>query len=488
MQNEDETCSCHCNLPESSEGPPGCRGIPGYAGEHGKDGQHQPDCDDGQDGKMGIPGVPGKDGLQGPPSMNGQPGRPGNDGKDGVPGPPGGQGEKGRPGELGPKGLPGLQGLRGPPGGPGNNGNPGRRGGNGRNGFPGKAGRPGLPGRPGPLGPQGKKGINGAAGAQGRRGLTGPEGKIGRPGRPGHDSTMRGHPGTPGDNGPQGEAGDNAEFDWRAIEVMVANSLFAKLMKPSQYCGRVTEMCKCGEVRVIPTPAPILPPPEKEVLDVILLMDGSDSIQMKDWEPLKSWVLKFMNEFSQQEYISKFAKTSTKVVVQYSSYDFTNGPDKLNPGYIVKKKLLHQLRAFEKDLNDMIQLAHGTDTFTAIEFVLNDIIPNKLDNRGRHNRQLILLTNGVPRDPRIGLRGRQMTNNQLWSSLSENFSDRYVVGIGSEISTNPNELEMIGSNSHGGQAMWLVDSIMSSDDYRQSYLDDELMESILEEMRISLLN
>lgn len=330
------------------------------------------------------------------------------------------------------------------------------------------------------------RGVNGADGAMGARGKTGLEGPVGRPGRNGRDSTMRGHPGAPGANGMQGEAGDDADFDWRAIEVMVANSLWAKLMKPSQHCGELTEMCKCGEVKIV---EPALPPPEKQVLDVILLMDGSDSIQIRDWPHLKNWVVKFMNSFSHPDYMNKYAKTSTKVVVQYSSYDFAAVGSK-NPGYIVKKRLLHQLKAFEQDLNEMIQLAHGTDTFTAIEFVLKEIIPKTLDPRGDHKRQLILLTNGVPRDADVNYTDegqRSYSNAELYRALSKNFDDRFVVGIGSEISSNHVVLDQISSNSHGGEAMWFVEGIHKTSDHSRSYLNDEIMEAILSEMRISLL-
>lgn len=258
-------------------------------------------------------------------------------------------------------------------------------------------------------------------------------------------------------------------------------------MKPSRHCGELTEMCKCGEVKEIEPP---LPAPEKDVLDVILLMDGSDSITIKDWPHLKKWVVRFMNNFSQQEYIDKFAKTSTKVIVQYSSYGISTKSDAANPGYIVKKRLLHQLRAFEQDLNDMIQLAHGTDTFTAIEFVLDTVIPKRLDPRGNHKRQLILLTNGLPRDADMAYTDegqRNYSNAQLYRKLSQNFSDRYVVGIGSEISSNHEVLDQISYNSHQGESMWFVDGITETSDHSRSYLNDEIMQAVLSEMKVSLL-
>lgn len=520
MSNEQETCSCYCEKEkgpkgvtgcEGPPGPPGDRGIdgipglpgvdgihgkPGYAGAPGSDGSHKPDCRDGNDGGRGILGVPGRDGRQGEAGRNGEDGPNGGAGKNGVRGPPGPPGPKGRPGRKGPNGPNGYRGIRGETGLDGPNGMMGKRGPAGAPGAQGKAGMPGQPGIEGIMGPRGDRGIDGADGANGPRGRTGRQGLAGNKGRAGRNSNMRGHQGEPGDNGIRGEAGDDAVFDWRVIEAMIADQLYMKLMKPSAYCGEITEMCKCGEVKVIPKrsePVIVTEPTvedPRDVLDVILLMDGSDSISIQDWPVLKKWVLKFMNTFSEQEYIQRYAATSTKVIVQYSSYD-SETPNQEN--YIVKKRLLHQLKAFEEDLNAMIQLAEGTDTFTAIEFVLNEVIPNQMDTRGNHFRQLVLLTDGVPRDGAIEHLSngqRRYSNQELYSMLSQTFNDRYVVGIGSEVANNDydNLLRDVSFNSNGGNAIWFVDRIRGGSDRRASYLNDEIMDAILSEMRMSLLS
>lgn len=121
-------CNCECQFPRGpagEQGPPGCQGqrgecglpgnagksgIPGENGEAGKEGP-KGDC-----GPCGIPGLPGSAGEPGPDGVEGVDGFDGNIGKQGPPGPPGEQGDTGIKGYAGVAGQEGRQGPDGPPG------------------------------------------------------------------------------------------------------------------------------------------------------------------------------------------------------------------------------------------------------------------------------------------------------------------------------------------------------------------------------------
>lgn len=121
-------CNCECQFPRGpagEQGPPGCQGqrgqcgLPGNMGKSGisgvpgEPGQQGPkgDC-----GPCGIPGLPGSAGPPGPPGVEGVDGFDGNVGKQGPDGPPGDKGDTGVKGFAGVAGQEGRQGPDGPPG------------------------------------------------------------------------------------------------------------------------------------------------------------------------------------------------------------------------------------------------------------------------------------------------------------------------------------------------------------------------------------
>jgi len=119
---------------------------------------------------------------------------------------------------------------------------------------------------------------------------------------------MVGQPGEPGDNGMPGNPGGmSASFDWRYVEALVAEQLYEILTAPSEYCDIPEQVCECGERA---TPAPIVAEP---TMDIVLLIDGSDSIDIEDWMPLKDWVVDFIHEYSSQV-AGKYSKVSAMVV------------------------------------------------------------------------------------------------------------------------------------------------------------------------------
>ncbi|KTF80322.1 hypothetical protein cypCar_00017864 [Cyprinus carpio] len=194
--------------PPGPRGPPGVgtvgikgdQGFPGEPGPQGERGMGEPGPkgEPGPDGAPGIPGIPGEDGSVGPKGEVGLPGARGPEGSAGR----GIPGEKGEPGSLG------MMGLRGPPGRglPGSKGEPGPAGPSGPVGEPGvgTTGPKGDRGSPGPVGPQGMKG-EGYPGPQGLPGLPGLPGEVGPEGQgiPGPKGD-RGSPGATGPSGPPG--------------------------------------------------------------------------------------------------------------------------------------------------------------------------------------------------------------------------------------------------------------------------------------------
>jgi len=247
---------------------------------------------------------------------------------------------------------------------------------------------------------------------------------------------MVGQPGEPGDNGMPGNPGGmSASFDWRYVEALVAEQLYEILTAPSEYCDIPEQVCECGERA---TPAPIVVEP---TMDIVLLIDGSDSIDIEDWMPLKDWVIDFIHEYSSQV-AGKYSKVSAMVVVQYSSY----------PEYWKEKRMFDQLKQLDEKLKGMTQFAKGTDTYLALEYVLHDVVDKDFartfaseEARENYHRNLILLTNGLARDD--ASRNREFSNAELFSKLDDTFETRVVIGMGSEIAHNDQQVRAFAGDS-----------------------------------------
>jgi len=271
---------------------------------------------------------------------------------------------------------------------------------------------------------------------------------------------MKGAMGAPGNQGPPGPAGRDAEFDFSHIEVMVANTLWKKLMKPSEYCGENTEMCKCGEVAVVTRPPPVQVV-KKPVLDIIFLVDGSDSVSVQDWVKLREWVVQLVGTYKNEFYREKFDKISAMLVIQYSSHGLRG--DAATPGYVLNKAVLAQVNQLQRELQSMIQMAAGTDTYMALEFVVDNVLPEmvreqRLPAGTKHVRQLILLTNGIARDEDINrlYNTRSHTNVELQAKLDSSFYSRFVIGVGSEIGMDDRQVKYFAGDA---ESIWLVDDM-----------------------------
>jgi len=407
-------------------------------------------------------------------------------------------GGKGRPGNAGPPGHKGATGVAGKRGMPGKVGHPGERGPAGAPGADGKPGNRGPAGKVGRAGMKGMAGVRGKMGAAGARGAVGKAGPQGEPGRDGQDSNLEGPQGAPGRNGPPGEAGEDAVFQWAEIDVMVANSLFSKLSHGSEYCGKANEMCKCGLVEEPTDPVPV-PVVQKPVLDMVVLVDGSESLSGDDWGALRSWLVDFIHSFNTPEIKAKYDRTSAMVVVQFSTHTpgaSTNfgGED----GYLIKRGKFNELDQLEDELKGMFQMAQGSDTFMALEYLIHDVVPsmdNDWRNYGddvRHNRVLTMVVNGEPNDADFNSeynskwQHRTLDNNDLLAALDMTFTDRYVIGVGSGISEYNSAYSKINKNSKN-VPMMKIDKYFSNDS-GDSTLNQEFLATVVKELTTSVLN
>ena len=287
---ECKPCNCDCEFPRGPAGKPGKEGCQGQRGE------------------CGLPGIPGKNGL------------PGETGPLGDPGP------KGQKGECGDPGIPGE---KGPPGHPAESG---KRA---------DCGPPGVPGDRGECGEPGKEGMKGYPGNKGPMGENGPMGP-------------KGHP---GEKGVQGDAGDIVLEDGRNHQKLDKDLYEAKIrefikewmqLQDNQDIIQCISDCgpggrdeqaeiECPEgtikdvgpngvtacIKICPdgTPAQIdengnekCPLDCDEPIDIIFLVDGSDSIRKDDWPLVGNWTNTLIDKIEPIE-----RQKDTKVVYQQVS-------------------------------------------------------------------------------------------------------------------------------------------------------------------------
>jgi len=293
--------------------------------------------------------------------------------------------------------------------------------------------------------------------------------------------------------------GLDAVFEWAEIDVMVANMLFTKLSHGSEYCGKATEMCKggmhvddstdnnsgngngnsgsgSGTLTV-----------GKPVLDIMVVVDGSQNLNNEDWHALKLWLVDFIDSFNTPEISAKYDRTSMMVVVQFSSegenYDYAPG------GYTMNFSQLDELDALERDLQNMIQMRRGSDAYSALEFVLEKVVPaidsaREEENAGviqEHNRILAMIVNSEPTDADFfNQDSRTMTNSEIIGALDQTFSERFVIGVGSGLSTYNSAYEEINHNSFN-LPIYHLDGYISSADV-EAALTAGFMEAVVEEM------
>ena len=362
----------------------------------------------------------GPAGEQGPPGCEGQRGEcgtPGNAGKDGLAGRKGKLGEQGKPGEKGECGDPGIPGNPGPPGIPATRGAPADTGPEGEHGERGPCGEPGEPGDkgfPGQAGPMGPPGPRGEPGIQGKRGETGPIGDVVLEDGSKHEKMTN-------------ELMETRirEFikDWMAMqdnqEIIQCISDCGESPFPQQKSvtdcpngqvmmfgpddvGFCAELCADGSEPMIDNNGNSQCPLTDcdEPLDVIFLVDGSDSIRKREWPLVTNWT----NTLIERVQPLDREKDSIFVFQQYSSAEDFPGPvlatiqSESDPDFAPD-----ELQQLQKAIDSQEQKAKGTDTYHALgqlEAIFNRQLRSEADGRDEVTTVLITLTDGAARDQR----------------------------------------------------------------------------------------
>ena len=154
-------------------------------------------------------------------------------------------------------------------------------------------------------------------------------------------------------------------------------------------------------------------------IDVVFLVDGSDSIVSNDFDVVKKWILDVADAFEPSE-ISGGLQIN---VVQYSDI-----------AQIELKKLITKSSDEIKDqVLSIEQMKSGTKTYTALKYVNTEVHPHL---RAASYKILITLTDGDASD-----KGNQQTVQEA----RVNFNKMMVVGI----SDRTDQVELLDFTSTG---------------------------------------
>lgn len=287
---------------------------------------------------------------------------------------------------------------------------------------------------------------------------------------------------------------------------MIANGLYKKLSWGSQYCGKANEMCKGGlhvddstdykrptyptdDTNVYPMPSVTV---GKPILDVVIVVDGSDALDNEDWSSLKTFLVQFIDSLNTPEIQAKYDSTSTMVVVQFASTEPNyNEHEEHYDGVHMIQGRMYQLNQLEAELHSMIQMKQGSSAYGALEFVVTEVLPEIDSVRSEdhhdvvqeHNRILAMFVNGEPDDAiyRGGVNQRNMDNEELLHALDMSFSERFVIALGSEVKSYGSAYEVINKNS-AGMPIYHLDGYSTTEDLMYQALGEAFLETLSEEV------
>ena len=121
---------------------------------------------------------------------------------------------------------------------------------------------------------------------------------------------------------------------------------------PTKDCVRKPKIeCKTDQVKDICKETP---------LDVVFLIDGSDSIIEEDFSKVKEWIIQMISELG----VEKLENDLLLTIAQFSSSVETELMEKTNS----KNKLTDQIRNIK-------QMAMGTNLYSGLSHVSKDILP-----------------------------------------------------------------------------------------------------------------
>ena len=96
-------------------------------------------------------------------------------------------------------------------------------------------------------------------------------------------------------------------------------------------------------------------------LDLVFLIDGSDSITIGDFEKIKNWINKMIDTLEP----SQLNTETLSVVTQYSD----------NVNIEVEEMFHNDWSNFATKVQNINQMAMGTNTFTALTYVSHTVMP-----------------------------------------------------------------------------------------------------------------
>ena len=96
-------------------------------------------------------------------------------------------------------------------------------------------------------------------------------------------------------------------------------------------------------------------------LDIVFLVDGSDSIAVPDFEKIKSWISKMVTTLKPEE----LDMATHAMVTQYSDI----------PKIEVDETFDSDSTVFERKVSLINQMAMGTNTFSALKFLRSNVLP-----------------------------------------------------------------------------------------------------------------
>jgi len=286
-------------------------------------------------------------------------------------GPPGIQGPQGEMGLTGPRGAIGLRGpvgLQGPPG---------------------LLGEKGLQGIQGERGPPGLRGFTGDDGLPGVPGQTGQKGEVGSQGPRGHDG-VQGQPGLQGPRGLQGERGEPGglvlDESLRNFIIDTCQSIMPRECSEAQP-GELNEACQVYPV------------------NMVFLVDGSESITRENFDEIRSWILAVIDSFQPAD-----RPTPMKVII----VQFSN-----KPMIEVEQHVFDSSDEIQDSLSfNFGQMRQGSNSYSALDFVNTEVYPRLEQDTFK---LLITMTDGDAGDDR---------NIQAITSARDNFNMMCAVGVG----------------------------------------------------------
>lgn len=217
---------------------------------------------------------------------------------------------------------------------------------------------------------------------------------------------------------------------------------------PVEYAGNSCEDCSVGYERDLESGKCRLPEKSRcneKPLEIVFLVDGSDSVHEKDFPLIPGWISSMVQSFDPE---SRSHPTTT-VVVQFS----TN----IKEEFVLSVK--NNVEELEKKLDAITQLANGTNTYSALNFVSSKV-SHKLKSDSL--KTLVLITDGASRD-----RNKNGRSGAVLESVRQDFDFIVAVGIGERV--DDDELFDITRNR---ESVLHVDDVQGLNDVTEKIKED----------------